>query len=298
MQAALDLFDHRLEAVLELALDPGAGLQQAQVEGVQGHILEHRRHVTLGDAQGQAFDHGGFADPGLAREDRVVLAATGEDVDHLPYFELAAQHRVDAAFAGALGQVDRVLVQRRGLAAGLARTVHWRCGAGQRAGLPGLRAAFYQRGKVQAQVIGVDFLQLRRRGDYHATQFGIVEQGLQQVSAAHLADAVFDRRQQPGLLDHAGDVRRQRRGAGIAFLEGAQGGDQLRLQALGDYLVVAQDRRQVAVAVVEQLQQQVLHLHVVMVLRQAQGRRAFGGRAAGFVELGEQRLQVHKATPS
>ncbi|MNJ70591.1 hypothetical protein D3C77_670650 [compost metagenome] len=118
------------------------------------------------------------------------------------------------------------------------------------------------------------------------------------MAAAHLADAILDGRQQPGLLDHAGDVRRQRRGAGVAFLEGAQGGDQLRLQALGDYLVVAQDRRQVAVAVVEQLQQQVLHFYVVMVLRQAQGRRAFSGRAAGFVELGEQRLQVHKATPS
>jgi len=34
VQAALDLFDHGLEAVLELALDPGTRLQQAQVEGV------------------------------------------------------------------------------------------------------------------------------------------------------------------------------------------------------------------------------------------------------------------------
>jgi len=118
------------------------------------------------------------------------------------------------------------------------------------------------------------------------------------VAAAHLANAVFDRGQQPGLLDHAGDVRRQRRGAGVAFLERAQGGDQLRLQALGDHVVVTQDGRQVAVAAVEQLQQQVLDLDVVVVLRQAQGRRAFSGRAAGFVELGEQRLQVHKATPS
>lgn len=157
VQAALDLFDHSLEAVLELALDPGAGLQQAQVEGVQGNVLEHRRHVTLGDAQRQAFDHGGFADPGFAREDRVVLPAAGEYVDHLPYFELTAQHRVDAALAGALGKVDRVLVQRWGLAAGLARRAHWRRWAGQWAGLPGLGATLHQRGKVQAQVIGVDF---------------------------------------------------------------------------------------------------------------------------------------------
>ncbi|MNF08297.1 hypothetical protein D3C80_2086810 [compost metagenome] len=59
---------------------------------------------------------------------------------------------------------------------------------------------------------------------------------------------------------------RQRRGAGIAFLERAQGGDQLRLQALGDHLIVAQDRGQVIVTGVEQLQQQVFHLDIVVVL--------------------------------
>ena len=159
-------------------------------------------------------------------------------------------------------------------------------------------AALDQGGKVQAKVVWVDLLQLRGRGDHYAMQFGIVQQGLQQMGTAYLRDAVLDRCQQPGLFDHAGDMWRQRRGAGVAFLECAQGRYQLRLQALGDHIVVAQDWRQVSVAGIEQLQQQVLDFHVVVLLREAQGCSAFCRRAAGFVELGEQRLQVHKATPS
>ncbi|MNS53637.1 hypothetical protein D3C72_863980 [compost metagenome] len=116
VQAAFDLFDHRLEAVLELTFDPGTGLQQPQVQGMQGNMLEHRRHITLGDAQGQPFDDGGFADAGFTGEDRVVLAAAGEDVDHLPHLELATEHRVDPAFASALREVDGVLIEGWGFA--------------------------------------------------------------------------------------------------------------------------------------------------------------------------------------
>ncbi|MNG03609.1 hypothetical protein D3C84_866980 [compost metagenome] len=147
-------------------------------------------------------------------------------------------------------------------------------------------------------MVGVDFVQLWCRGDHHPAQLGVIEQGLQQVAGADLPLAEFDRGQHPGLFDHPGDVWRQCRCAGIALLEGAQRRHQLRLQALGNHIVVAQDGRQVVVVAVEQLQQQVLDLDVVMMLRQAQGRRAFSGRAAGFIQLGEQGLQVHRATPS
>ncbi|MNE08762.1 hypothetical protein D3C81_718880 [compost metagenome] len=207
VQAAFDLFDHRLEAVLELTFDPGTGLQQPQVQGMQGNMLEHRRHITLGDAQGQPFDDGGFADAGFTGEDRVVLAAAGQDIDHLPYLELAAQNRVDATFAGTLGQVDGVLVKGRGFAvafAGRRDCCRWAC---QRAGELRLGAAFDQGGEVQAQVIRVDFLQLRRRGDDHPAQLGVIEQRLQQMSGADLPLAELDRGQYPGLFNHPGDMR-------------------------------------------------------------------------------------------
>ncbi|RMR10836.1 hypothetical protein ALP91_05631 [Pseudomonas savastanoi pv. glycinea] len=298
VQAALGFFDDRLEAVFELAFDPCTGLQQAQIQGVNGDALEHRRHVALHDAQRQTFHHGCFTHTRFTSQDRVVLTAAGQDVDHLPHFELASQYRIDTTIAGALGQVDGVLVQGRGLAVALGGCARACVGVGQRLAQFGLRAAFDQRAHIQAQVVSVDFLQFRRRTDDHAAQGIVIQQGLNQVAGADLRLTEFDRRQYPGLLDHARDVRRERRRPCVAFLERPQRGDQLCLQAIRHYVVVAQDHRQVVIVVVEQLQQQVLDFNVVVVLRQAQRSSAFSGSAARFVQLGEQGLQVHRETPS
>ena len=79
--AALDLVDHRAQALLELALHARARLHQADVEAAQRHALQHRRHVAVDDALGEALDHRGLADARLADQDRVVLAAAQQDVD-------------------------------------------------------------------------------------------------------------------------------------------------------------------------------------------------------------------------
>ena len=93
----LHLLDHRLQAVLELAPDGGAGLHGGQVEREEPHVAQGRRHVARGDAQRQALDKRGLADAGLADDDRVVLPAPHQDVDDLADLAVAAQHRVDAA---------------------------------------------------------------------------------------------------------------------------------------------------------------------------------------------------------
>src|SRR3546814_3232987 len=77
------------------------------------------RSQAFGDAHRQAFDHRGLADAGLAGEDRAVLPAPGQDVDHLPDLGVARQHRVELAVARALGEVAAELVQV-GRGAGLA----------------------------------------------------------------------------------------------------------------------------------------------------------------------------------
>ncbi len=111
----LDLGDDLLEPVLELPLDAGPGLEQAEVEGAEHDVLEYRGNVPVGDSQGQALDDGRLADAGLAGQDRVVLAAADQDVDHLADLGLAADHRVDLPLPGPLGQVDRELVEGRRL---------------------------------------------------------------------------------------------------------------------------------------------------------------------------------------
>ena len=51
----------------------------------------------LRDAEREAFHHRGLADARLAYQNRIVLAAAGEDVDHLADLEVARQHRIDLA---------------------------------------------------------------------------------------------------------------------------------------------------------------------------------------------------------
>ena len=52
-----------------------------------------RRHVALRDAQRESFDHGGLADARFAGQNRIVLPAPRQDVDHLANLEIAPQHR-------------------------------------------------------------------------------------------------------------------------------------------------------------------------------------------------------------
>ncbi len=97
--------EHRLQAVLEIAAVARAGEQRAEVEAIDAGVAEGRRHLALGDAQGQAFDQGGLADARVADVDGVVLAAPPQDVQGARQLGLAADQRIDAAAPPQLGQV-------------------------------------------------------------------------------------------------------------------------------------------------------------------------------------------------
>ena len=77
----LDLLEHGLEPLLELAAVLGAGDQRAQVERDDALVLEPLGHVAAHDALGEALDDGGLADAGLADEHRVVLGPPAEHLD-------------------------------------------------------------------------------------------------------------------------------------------------------------------------------------------------------------------------
>ena len=96
LAGGLHLLDHRLQPVLELAPDGGAGLHGGKVEREEPHIPQGRRHIAGGDSQRQALDKRGLADAGLADHHRVVLPAPHQDVDDLADLAVAALHRVDA----------------------------------------------------------------------------------------------------------------------------------------------------------------------------------------------------------
>ncbi len=84
-------------------LTPGAGLQQAHVEAEQLDVLAAAAGTSPSTMRrASPSTSGGLADAGLADQDRVVLAAAGQDVDHLADLLVAAEHRVELRRRGPL----------------------------------------------------------------------------------------------------------------------------------------------------------------------------------------------------
>ena len=106
-----DLGEHALQPLLELAPILRARDQRAHVEGEQALVPETLRHVAVDDAQGQTLDDGGLADAGLTDQHRIVLGAPGQDLDGPPDLLVAADHRIELAVPGGLGEVAGVLLQ-------------------------------------------------------------------------------------------------------------------------------------------------------------------------------------------
>ncbi|MNZ44356.1 hypothetical protein D3C78_619870 [compost metagenome] len=268
----LDLVDHPLQAALELALDAGAGLQQAEIEAEQLDALERLRHLAAGDAQGQALDQRGLADAGLADHDGVVLPPAGEDVDHLADRAVAAQHRVELAVPGLLGEVVGEARQRRFAA---------------RRGLAGGRLRLLAAGEV-AQALGAQpGQQLLVAGAGMAQR--AAQQGEEQGGLVDLALAELQAGGQQGILQplhQLGGEHRVARRAGLAA----------RLQHAGQFAGVhpgiLQGAGQQAVRALEQAEQQVLDQD----LAAAAGHAALGGAfqvAAGRgIEGLDQLLQI------
>ena len=71
----LDLFEHGLQPLLELATVLRPRDHGPEVQADQSLVAQRFRHVAVDDALSQALDDGSFADAGLTDEDRVVLGA-------------------------------------------------------------------------------------------------------------------------------------------------------------------------------------------------------------------------------
>jgi hypothetical protein len=104
--------DHRLEALLEVAAEAGAGQDRGHVEREHPVVGQRGRHLLVVDAQGQALGQRGLADAGLADEQRVVLPPAAQHLDHPLELGGAADQRIDLALGGARRQVDAEALER------------------------------------------------------------------------------------------------------------------------------------------------------------------------------------------
>ena len=101
-----------LQTLLELALILRTGDQRAHIEREDHLRLQVLGHVAVDDPVGDSFGDGRLADTRLAHEDRVVLRAARENLQHAPDLLVAADHRIELARTRLFIEVDGVLAQR------------------------------------------------------------------------------------------------------------------------------------------------------------------------------------------
>ena len=107
-----DLLDNPLQALLELAAVLGTRHERGHGEGVYLLALQHIGHGALVDALGQPLGDGRLADARLTDEDRVVLRAARENLDHALDFLGTADHWVETAFGRHLREITAVLLEQ------------------------------------------------------------------------------------------------------------------------------------------------------------------------------------------
>ena len=107
----LNLGEHGLQPLLELAAILGAGDQGAHVERQQLLVLEALGHVALDDALGQTLGDGGLADAGIADQHGIVLGAPRQHLDGAADLLVAADHRVHLALGSGGGEIAGVALE-------------------------------------------------------------------------------------------------------------------------------------------------------------------------------------------
>ena len=108
----LDLGEHRLQPFLELPSVFRAGEQRADVEGDHAALAQALGHVSGDDSLRQPLHDRRLADAGVADQDRVILGAAREDLDHAADLLVAPDHRVELVLLGLGGEIAAEFLQR------------------------------------------------------------------------------------------------------------------------------------------------------------------------------------------
>ena len=239
--------------------------------------LQRGRHVAVGDALGEAFDHRGLADAGLADEDRVVLAPAHQDVDDLPDFVVAADDRIDLALARLRGQVDRIAFQRFSLAAWNAAGV----GAGFRRGLAAALRRFARRAQQRVEfvreLVHLDLPEFGAGVEQRIPERRRFQHAVHEMAGAHARCGKLEGGIKPALLDGFFDLRREVRDRGCPARELVERFDDISRQLRIVELEGRADQSEIVPRILQQDVDPVDQLHIGVAPHLAEARRGFDG---------------------
>ena len=114
----LDLLQHRLQSLFELAPIFGPGHHGREIQAQHTPLLEGVRHITGDHSLSQALNNCGLADSGLTDQDRVVLGTPRQHLHHAADLGVTTDHRIKATFLSASSEINGVFFQ--GLVFGIA----------------------------------------------------------------------------------------------------------------------------------------------------------------------------------
>ena len=290
----LHLVNHRLEPVFELSLHPGTGLEETEIEGPEDNSLERLRHVPLRDPLRKPLDHRGLSDACLAGQDRVVLTATGEDVDQLTDLGVAAENRVDLSSPCPGGEVDRVLVERRGArgAAGRGRRPLSIRRLSVRSRHRGLDRAVEDRRGIASQLLRGDSPKLIRDRQRPPGKRFLPHERRQEPGTADLRQPLIDRGKQPCFLGQQTDFGGEQGGARVPGLQPVDSLAQVSQQTSLVDAEVAKEEVEVVARLFEELDEPVLDFDVVIRPRQAESGGPFERPLALGIELADEILEI------
>src|SRR4029077_343919 len=107
-----DGLDNRLQPLLEVATKTSPREQRAHVERIDLDTLERLRNVAVVNRERESLRECGLADSSLADENRIILASAQQHMHRALEFLLSSDQRIDLPVGRALGEVDRISVQR------------------------------------------------------------------------------------------------------------------------------------------------------------------------------------------
>ena len=110
-----NLLNEALHAAFKLTTELGACHKGGQIEKKDLLITELEGHFPLDDALGKTLGDGGFTYAGLTDEAGIVLLTAIENLHHTLDFLFAADDGVQLALAGALREVDAVVIEELAL---------------------------------------------------------------------------------------------------------------------------------------------------------------------------------------